>query len=508
MNFCSRTIRPRHLTLVVLGALVIAGGCQRKPAGPATAGAGPQMNVVLISIDSLRADHLSCYGYSRPTSPNIDRFAARATVFEQMTSSTSWTLPAHAAMFTGLVDSIHGANQNRKRLDESRTTLAEILKAAGYCTAGFFSGPFLHPSYGLGQGFETYVDCSSTGELAAQALAAGRVVGSREVNEASHRDITNPRIHAQVSAWLEANKRTPFFLFVHYWDVHFDYIPPPPYDTRFDPNYTGTIDGRDFESNVRISNQMAARDLQHIIALYDGEIAWTDEHVGKLLDELERLGLGKDTLVILTADHGDEFFEHGGKGHRRTLFDEVTHVPLIIRDPRLARQTPRVATQTRMIDITPTILDMLGMQSAVPTMGQSLRPALDGKPLEHDVVALSELFLFDNREFSFRRPDYKLIQDPLRRLVLYDLKRDPGEHEPLTDPQSALMARAWQDREAMQEWTTLWSNRIAAASAPANAPEPVQRSLRTLGYVGNDEPQPESQPNAPLVFLPHVIGTN
>ena len=242
----------RLSTIIAVGLLSILGCRRSTPPStqaaakgvPATEPAKP--NVVLISVDTLRPDHLGCYGYHRATSPRIDQLAAQGALFENTISSTSWTLPAHAAMLTSLADTVHGCTDTDKRLEGHHTTLAECLATVNYATAGFFSGPYLHPAFGFAQGFETYLDCTAYPTLEARAR---KDRDNLDMRLKSQQDITNPRVYEQVSLWLKQNHRRPFFLFVHMWDVHFDLIPPAPYDTMFDPNYTGTINGRNFFFN-------------------------------------------------------------------------------------------------------------------------------------------------------------------------------------------------------------------------------------------------------------------
>ena len=202
--------------------------------------------------------------YSRETSPAIDALASEGVLFENALSSSSWTLPAHAAAFTALPDSVHGVEVTGSVLAPAHRTLAEALRDAGYSTVGFWSGPFLDPHFGLDQGFDEYIDCRTPFEL--------EDGGSRRaINAISHEDVTGPRILESVRAWLERRPAgRPFFMFVHMWDVHYDYIPPPPYDTLFDPDYEGPADGRDVTRTLEAS---ARRDVEHTIALYDGEIA-------------------------------------------------------------------------------------------------------------------------------------------------------------------------------------------------------------------------------------------
>ncbi|MDG1491466.1 MAG: sulfatase, partial [Planctomycetota bacterium] len=337
-------------------------------------------NIVLISIDTLRPDHLGCYGYARPTSPNIDAIAAQGALFEQHISSAPWTLPAHAEMFTSVPDSVHGVVDAVKfRLSEDFETLPESFQAAGYSTAGFFAGPYLHPAFGLGQGFDRYVDC-------VQTVPEGQVDADNEwsmrdpVLRASHHGVTNDKVYAEWQRFFAeaAEEAEPFFAFVHLWDVHFDFTPPPPYDTLFDPDYDGPFTGRDFFYDPAINAAIPARDKEHIIALYDGEIAWTDEIVGRIRHDLGAAGLLENTVFVITADHGTELFDHGGKGHRTTLYDEQIHIPLIVHFPGVV-QPARFAGQTRMIDLGPTLRDLAGLPAVSTTMGETLGPFLRGE---------------------------------------------------------------------------------------------------------------------------------
>ncbi|MGH7792955.1 MAG: sulfatase-like hydrolase/transferase, partial [Thermodesulfobacteriota bacterium] len=262
------------------------------------------INVVFISIDTLRADHLGCYGYHRNTSPNIDRLAREGVIFSNAFSVSSWTLPAHISMFTSMYSTSHGVITGEDYLDDSRITLAEVLKREGYATAAFISGAYLRdPRYGFEQGFDLY-DASIINE----AASLKDVIKASQV-------ITSPSLNKAAKSWLEKNYQKKFFLFLHYIDVHSDYIPPPPYDTMFDPDYRGPVDGLNI-FKLKLKAEMDPRDLFHIIALYDGEIAFTDHHIGDLMLSLKELGVYDNTMIILTSDHGEEFFEHGQLGHK------------------------------------------------------------------------------------------------------------------------------------------------------------------------------------------------
>jgi arylsulfatase A-like enzyme len=472
--------------LVVVSSAIIAGcSKQAEQAGAKSAVRADESwpNIVLISVDTLRRDHLGCYGYERDTSPHIDRLAEEGVLFENMISSTSWTLPAHAAMFTGLADSVHGALDTDRKLADDRVTLAERLRAAGYATAGFFSGPTLYPAFGLGQGFDTYVDCTSYPDLsAASAEAPGIEIGG-PLQVASMADVTSPRIYEAVQSWLRQNAKRPFFLFIHMWDPHFDFIPPPPYDRKFDPDYDGPVTGRNFIFDDSINAQMPERDLEHIIALYDGEIGWTDEHIGRILADLDALGLRDTTIVMLLSDHGTEFFEHNSKGHRQTLFDEVIRVPLIVRYPGRIEAGLRVAAQARMIDVVPTLLALVGMPPA-DVMGQSLIPVLSGDELPEDTLAVSELFSLGRALRSFRRLDRKLIRHELRRATLiYNLRSDPGEQRPLQDADNLLVQAALRDAGRGDKWLAEYRAALPISPAAPALPEKVRRRLESLGYL-------------------------
>jgi arylsulfatase A-like enzyme len=469
--------------MMIVGVGVLSfSSCHRDAPPPASP------NVVLISVDSLRPDHLQCYGYHRPTSPRVDQLAAEGVLFENTISSTSWTLPAHAAMLTGLADTVHGCTDTDKQLDNSRQTLAERLADVGYKTAGYFSGPYLHPVFGTSQGFETYVDCTSYPQFNnSKAQSTGSIEGPDVWRRAQH-DITNPKIYQEVNRWLKQNSSQTFFLFIHMWDVHFDFVPPPPYDTMFDPGYTGTMTGEDFLFSPRVKPGMPESDLQHLIALYDGEIACTDAYIGKVLDNLEVLGLADNTILLLTADHGTAFFEHGLKAHRNSLYDELIRVPLIIRYPKRIPAGLRFKEQVKLIDIVPTILDMLGMARPVDVMGQSLTPLFHGGKLNYDQPAVSELFSFNQKMRSYRQVDRKLIVNRKHKAgVAFNLLNDPAEQSPIQDRHGVLMQALQRDSERSLKWLAEFREALPPGRSTSEIPPELLQKLKSLGYIGGEE---------------------
>ncbi len=444
--------------------------------------------MVLISIDTLRPDHLGCYGYGRNTSPNIDGLAAKGALFEQHISSAPWTLPAHTAMFTSVPDSVHGVvDPIGLRLADEFETLPESFQAAGYRTAGFFAGPYLHPAFGLGQGFDTYEDCVD-------------VVGDTELDErgewsmsdpllrASHHGITNDKVYARWKSFHDDVSKgsgdKPFFAFVHLWDVHFDFTPPAPYDTLFDPDYTGPYTGRDFFYDPRINAAMPKRDQDHIIALYDGEIRWTDTFIGKIRDDLAAAGHLEDTILVITSDHGTELFDHGGKGHRTTLYDEQIRIPLIIHYPKIVART-RFAGQTRMIDLGPTLRDLAGLPPVETTMGDSLAAVARGEMLRRpDPDAVSELMSVGRTLRSVRTPDAKIVVElESSQANWFDFVVDPRENEPRLLGGDIASERLRQRYDRVVDWIVQGIESRPAAPSDSAPPASLLRSLAANGYV-------------------------
>jgi arylsulfatase A-like enzyme len=292
-----------------------------------------------MTLDTTRADHLGVYGYERPTSPNLDELAAHAEVYEKAYSTSSWTLPAHASLFTGryprshgmrhdpagelvLADAIDAPEGIRARgLSDEALTLAEILQAAGYRTGAVVAGPWLHRSFGLSRGFVHYDD---------EAVHSAR--RAAEVTDGALR-------------WLEQGDE-PFFLFLNYFDPHAPYAPPPRYRKTFLP--------RGAEVNLRSSRQAPA--------LYDAEILYMDEQVGRLLRALRERGLYDDTLVIVTADHGELLGDRGTWGHERYLWEPLVRVPLVVKRPGPRQPGRREQAPISIVDVLPLVLEAVGLE--------------------------------------------------------------------------------------------------------------------------------------------------
>lgn len=405
---------PLSLLLTGLAALSVGScGKQEQSTDPLTGPSeplSPQRNVVLISIDSLRRDRVGVYGHQAryapeiDVTPTLDAIAQEGVTFEDAWTTTSWTLPSHMSLMTGLSDRRHGVEIDEFQLDPLRTTLAEAFQKRGYRTGGFFSGPYLDGKYGFDRGFTQYESGMLTMEQFSaevqqrnqQLVDAGQPpMTERDIiqmrDRISHWDITSPKIESLAKGFLDEAEEDPFFLFLHFFDAHYDHIPwsmDPALAQSFDPDYSGPFDGSNWYFDPRVMDNakpyqrhIGDRDLNHILANYDAEIHWVDRHVGQVVGELKRRGLWENTVIMIVSDHGDEFFEHNSIGHRSTLFAEQCRIPMILRVPEEANQGKRVAAISRIYDVAPTLLDYSGglpLRELAEAEGRSLRGLVDG----------------------------------------------------------------------------------------------------------------------------------
>jgi arylsulfatase A-like enzyme len=431
-------------------------------------------NVILIGADTLRADRLSCYGYSGSQTPRIDALAADGVRYDEMTAQASWTKPSFATIFTSLYPSSHTATGKSHRLPQAVITLAEVLAASGYHTGGFADNPSISATFGFDQGFADYV------YLAPDHLFAGNEAASQTALYQSLRRIwamgTSDQVYPQrfyqeastvnrhALDWLEANKGTRFFLFLHYMDPH---------DPYFEHPYNGT-------GYARASNQNPDPSLAPTFSqLYDGEVGYLDEHLGQLFDWLKAEKLYNDTLIILTGDHGEEFQEHGGWWHGQTLYQEQIAVPLIIKYPGDAQAGSAVADLVRSLDIAPTILDVAGLPAPEAMMGRSL-----WSDTEPPAYAFAEEDHEGNVLHALRSATHKLILanagNPrgLPTEALFDLVTDPGEQQDLlsTQPEQAQTLR-----QTLRQIVTLALEQ-AVEGEVGSVDASVQEKLRDLGY--------------------------
>ncbi len=464
--------------IVVAGALL--GGACAKTEKETSEGSAllKRPNIVLITVESLRTDHVGCYGYERDTTPTIDAFAREATLYENAFSVTSWTLTSHASIFTGLHPSAHNVVREKDRLNDSYKTLAEILADYDYQTAAVVSGPYLKKAYGLNRGFGTYDETP---------------VSPPKVN--AHNDITNDRMEIRINHFLERVRRDgdPFFLFLYYWDPHYQYVPPPPYDSMFVPEGAQKPKKRpEFHRYYKLGRHITPAQLEYVKAQYDGEIRCTDGYLKKLFDRLRALNLWDDTAIILTADHGEQFFEHGYLGHKYGLYVESLHVPLLVKLPgqKVARRDARTVS---LIDLFPTVLDLGRCRVPEEHQGRSLlaEPRAAQEPTFYELVAIwyakrkstGEKWSETENWFAIRQGDFKLVWQELAGVTeLYDLAQDPREVCPITDGAEELAADL---KSRIEDWRAEMkavSDRGGAPTQAVLSPEEEER-LRSLGYL-------------------------
>ncbi len=349
-------------------------------------------NVILISLDTVRADHLTMYNYSRDTTPNLARFAEKSIVFDNAISASSWTLPGHASFLTGKYPFNHNANNLHHKIGEEQTTLAEVLRNKGYNTAGFQAGHFTKAKFGFGQGFNLYKDRTDFYDYITSfskldiITAISLVIPNIHELLGSDGELTAEEMNNMIIPWLNKNKDDPFFLFAVYFDAH------DPYTlgdySRFSNGRQIDVDDTNKLISLPRNSEIGNQALADLIVLYDTELFYLDQQLGVLFDELERLNLMDNSIIIITSDHGEEFYEHGGFGHLQTLYEEVIHVPLIIYYPDVVPR--QIKKRVENMNIFPTVLDMV---AEVPENldSISLLPLMEKNLFERD-YSYAELF--------------------------------------------------------------------------------------------------------------------
>jgi choline-sulfatase len=445
--------------VLLVGFGIIACGTEQ-----AEAPAGPS-NVVVILVDTLRADHLGHHGYPRPTSPTIDALAEKSVVFMRHSAQASRTGPSVASLLTGLHPRSHGVVNPlthfdaKGTLDESQMTLAEILSNTGYQCAGFATNTNISRKLGFSQGFDHY-------ELL-------RWKPADELNAALFR-------------WLDARESTPraddpLCLYLHYVDPHSPYETPDAFAQPFvDPEYSGKVKGRHRQLDRVVAGSVTfdEADAKQLVALYDAEIRFFDAQLAILLEDLEARGLLEDALVVFVSDHGEELFEHGSLLHGYTLYEEQLRIPLLIRHPSL--EPTRVESLSRQIDVLPTLLDVLGIPHPPGIQGESLLAKIEGAGVDRPVYAEASLRAMKTVQLeSFADGDWKWIETtvPEASEQLFNLTEDAGEQNDLRDARPEVAdrmraaMRAYRDALPIGESTTV-------ELTPAEMDE-----LRALGYL-------------------------
>ena len=454
----------------------------------AQGGARAPRRIILITVDTLRADAISAYrgGSGRPT-PAIDALAADGVRFEHAYAPAPWTLPSLVSLVTGVAPSVHHAVGFDGRLDGSATTLAERLSGRGYRTAAILQNDLLSPIRNLGQGFDEYADLAapwygeSLGAALLHRVSPSRFPGKEWPSTADHTQL--------VLDWLDRHQSQDFFLWVHYLDPHAPYAPPSEYLAGEPPAGIGTaFEGQKetMEGLVVTTNDQR----RWVRSLYDAETRYVDANVGRIVGALKERSLYDDTLIVLTADHGEEFWEHGSLGHGHSMYQELLEVPLIMKLPSSRRASGEeevasvVSTPVSTVSVAPTVLDVAGIPYSPREMSAgSLAPALDGNPLAPTPIVSTAQMLFDRREtVLFDR--YRYIVSTLDgRVELYDHAADPGEQRSIAESSPELVARGAALLAAHTADARTLARRLGLQDSTRDVDEATLRRLRSLGYV-------------------------
>jgi arylsulfatase A-like enzyme len=416
-------------------------------------------SVILISIDTMRGDRLGVLGYDRPVTPHFDRLAREGVVFEQATASAPWTLPSHVSIFSSLLPFDHRVRHVGDRIPPRLLLLAERFKNAGYRTGAFTGGGYVSWGYGFDQGFDVFNDHDEKAEGGPGVLAA------------------------EALDWIRSHDGSPFFAFVHTYEPHHPYA----HDEFADPADAGRLSVGYTDAETPLSEA----ERRYATALYDSDVAHADRVIGGMLDELREDGVLDDAIVVLLSDHGEDCWDHAAEGipaHGHTLYQELLHVPLIVRAPGIVPEGTRIWTPVSLLDVAPTVLDLAGLPPADQFAGRSLAESCRTGREPEIVPIVSESTRYGPDRFAMRVGDLKIVVTPHPEIVheqtylevepleVFDLWADPDEQvgsglQPSADP-------------FVEQLTTRALTQLARDSGPGGEHrEALLDQLRSLGYV-------------------------
>jgi arylsulfatase A-like enzyme len=420
----------------------------------------------MIVVDTLRADHLGVYGYPKSTSPKVDEFAAQSFVFDRMYSQAPWTKPSIASLFTSLYPPqhlvLHEGTENQ--LADSLTTLAEVLKAAGYRTLAASQNPHVRANTGFSQGFDEFHGIpgykSSIGEMVQKNMQ-----------------------------FLNAAGEQPTFIYLHFLDPHGPYDPPPALRKKFiGEQQTDNLSVKRGRVAGLLKGEFPKKsigpaDLQYLEALYDAEIHSVDDSIGRILKQLQDHGVRENTLVIITADHGEEFLDHGTIKHGYQLFEEVIQIPLIFSVPGgIAGRNQSAIVEH--VDLMPTVLDFLGIEAPSELQGRSLRSLLEDPATQTDRTAYIGSSWRGIERFAVRQGDWKLIRNEEQdKTTLYHLDGDPNEQHDVSAAHPEMVQKMLED----YRMTTQPISGVTPLSAIGDRDPELERALKSLGYLESDD---------------------
>jgi arylsulfatase A-like enzyme len=458
-------------------------------------------NVLIYLIDTLRPDHTSLYGYARETTPFLKKLGADGTVFEDCQAQATWTKPSVASMMTSLYSYTHGLLKDTHTIAKGATTLAEQLRAAGYVTSSIVANPFAGRTSGLDRGFDYMMEYP---------------VVHRFRSDAEDRGTDSAAVNKVVLPWLEQHRDEPFFLYAHTTDPHAPYRPPGKYETLwakasdtapFNREYTRMREMRGYGGGATISPaECRAKGIdpdwfhRNSIDRYDGEIAFNDHNLDLLVGKLKDLGILEDTLIIVVSDHGEEFWEHGWSAHGHSLYQELAHCVFLMRNPKLLPTPRRITEPVQLIDILPTVLDLMGVKPEGIIEGQSLLPLLKGQPFQRKRAVMSSRFAHPNAKpgglpenltgtFAWFDSNWKLIyrdqaeRAGINRVELYDRRTDRADKKNVASQQPQEAERLTSEVNQWIEAQKQIRKMLGPGGETTLDRQTIER-LRSLGYLG------------------------
>ncbi len=470
-------------------------------ANPVVTGSAPKRrpNVLIYTIDTLRADHASVYGYARETTPFLKKLGASGAVFEDCQAQATWTKASIASLMTSLYSFTHGIVRDADTIPSGATTIAEQLRSGGYVTASIVASPFAGRATGLERGFDYMLDYP---------------VVLRNHNEKTDRETDSAALNKVVFPWLERHHDEPFFLYAHATDPHAPYDPPQPFEgvfanpaetPEFNREYASFKTNREYGGGAVINREMCskagvdpARFIKDAVDRYDGEILHNDHSLELLVRKLKELGVLDNTLIIVISDHGEEFWDHGWTAHGQSVYQELTHCVLVMSCPRLFAAR-RVSEPVQLIDVMPTVLEVLGIKAPDLIEGQSLAPLLRGRPFQRRGLVMSSRFaavkpmglIPENSTDSFAIIDSKwkfiyrnkAAKAGIPKVELYDRVADRSERH---DVASANPREVEHMMTQFVQWIDA-QNKIRSLVGPNGGTQLDRQTLerlRSLGYLG------------------------
>lgn len=496
LRMCAVTLGVALLLLVSSGALSALEEAPHVQAEAGTVGTAARPNVVVIVMDTVRADHLSVYGYDRDTTPHLKALAKDSTVYPNAISSSDITLTSHASLFTGMYASWHGAYCDMQNAPYGQTlnpqypTLAELLKSKGYSTLAVAANLYMRVDFGLERGFDEFriprpvaLLPADTPFLLRRSIRRGLGVAF-DIAQFDRLFSFSEDIDSSLFSLVPKHGRGPFFVFLNYMDAHFPYVPPAPYDRLF-PGQHSSFTQDDLEADQRkISEGGDASPvyLPHCLSKYDGGIAYEDAQIGRVVDWLKRHNSYDNTMIVVASDHGEAFGERHYVGHGNSPYQNVVRVALMIKYPRSAH-TGNEPAPASLIDVAPTVLNTLGIQPPSSMQGRDLNhpEALAGRTLFNEAFPCPVMQPPDCREGCMARSvyqwPYKFITSGNGKMELFDLSRDPLEEH-------TIYARQRDIADKMRADLNAWMKLMPAPSTQKHtlSHDDLQK-LKSLGYV-------------------------